>query len=134
MRVLVADDDPVYRRLLQELFEQWDFEVVLTSDGEEAWQVLQGEDPPKLIVLDWMMPHMDGFEVCKKLRQERPDDNPFVIIMTSGRKKREIMRIIVAGADDYLIKPFDPMDMKIHLRTAMRVLKLQEELRAVTKV
>jgi len=133
MRVLVADDDPVYRSLLSQLFNEWHFEVELAGDGVEAWEILQGEDPPRLVVLDWMMPNMDGFEVCKKIRSEPGCKNTYVLIMTSSRKKAEIMKVVVAGADDYLIKPFDPMDLKIHLRSAIRVLKLQEELDKLTR-
>lgn len=134
MQVLVADDDPVYRTLLDELFGEWGFDVVLAADGQEAWEILQGADPPKLIVLDWMMPRMDGFEVCKRIRNETRHKNTYVLMMTGSRKKAEIMKVVVAGADDYLIKPFDPVDLKIHLRSAMRVISLQEELDELVRV
>ena len=134
MQVLVADDDPVYRTLLDELFGEWGFDVVLASDGQEAWEILQGADPPKLLVLDWMMPRMDGFEVCKRIRSETRSKNTYVLMMTGSRKKAEIMKVVVAGADDYLIKPFDPVDLKIHLRSAMRVISLQEELDGLVRV
>ncbi|MCK4276887.1 MAG: response regulator transcription factor [Phycisphaerae bacterium] len=134
MQVLVADDDPVYRPLLDELFGEWGFDVVLAADGQEAWEILQGADPPKLLVLDWMMPRMDGFEVCKRIRNETRSKNTYVLMMTGSRKKAEIMKVVVAGADDYLIKPFDPVDLKIHLRSAMRVITLQEELDGLVRV
>lgn len=134
MQVLVADDDPVYRTLLDELFGEWGFDVVLAADGQEAWEILQGADPPKLLVLDWMMPRMDGFEVCKRIRNETRNKNTYVLVMTGSRKKAEIMKVVVAGADDYLIKPFDPVDLKIHLRSAMRVITLQEELDELVRV
>ena len=134
MQVLVADDDPVYRTLLDELFGEWGFDVVLAADGQEAWEILQGADPPKLLVLDWMMPRMDGFEVCKRIRNETRSKNTYVLMMTGSRKKAEIMKVVVAGADDYLIKPFDPVDLKIHLRSAMRVITLQEELDGLVRV
>ncbi len=134
MQVLVADDDPVYRTLLDELFGEWGFDVILAADGQEAWEILQGADPPKLIVLDWMMPRMDGFEVCKRIRSETRSKNTYVLMMTGSRKKAEIMKAVVAGADDYLIKPFDPVDLKIHLRSAMRVITLQEQVDELMRV
>ena len=134
MQVLVADDDPVYRTLLNELFGEWGFDVTLAADGQEAWEILQGADPPKLIVLDWMMPRMDGFEVCKRIRSETRSKNTYVLMMTGSRKKAEIMKAVVAGADDYLIKPFDPVDLKIHLRSAMRVITLQEQVDELMRV
>ena len=128
MRVLVADDDPTYRSLLQDLLTKWHFEVVLASDGSEALEVMAGDDPPRLVVLDWEMPQVDGFEVAKAIRDDKAVRNAYVLMITGSRRKNDIMRVLVCGADDYLIKPFEPMDLKIHLRSAMRILHLQEEL------
>ncbi len=128
MQVLVADDDPVYRTLLKEMLSGWDYEVVLACDGQEAWEALQQENPAHLIILDWLMPVMDGFELCKKIRAGRMSDHTYILLMTSSNQKEEIIKVLVAGADDYLIKPFEPLDLKIRLRTAQRILDLQEEL------
>ncbi len=128
MQVLVADDDPVYRNLLQELLEQWHLNVVVAADGSAAWEIMQQEHPPSLVILDWMMPGLDGFEVCSKIRNESAEKNIYVLIVTGSSKKEEVLRVVVAGADDYLIKPFDPSELKIRLRNAMRVLRLQDEL------
>ena len=128
MRILVADDDPVYRSLVEGLLREWHFEPVLAADGAEAWRILQHDDPVCLVLLDWMMPGMDGFEVCKRIRREGRLGNTYILIMTGSRKKEDILKVVVAGADDYLIKPFDPVDLKIRLRNAMRMLHLQEEL------
>jgi DNA-binding response OmpR family regulator len=124
----VADDDPVYRDLLRDLLTQWHFDVFVVSDGNEAWNAMQGPDAPRLVILDWMMPGLDGFEVCKMARTENLKQDVYIILLTGSRKKDEIMKVLVAGADDYLIKPFEPVDLKIHLRTARRILDLQAEL------
>ena len=128
MRILVADDDPVFRTLSQRLLQQWHFDVVLATDGTEAWEILQGDDPPRLVLLDWMMPGMDGYEVCKMMHDQKDRKNVYVMIVTGSRKKDDIMKVVLVGADDYLIKPFDPVDLKIRLRNAMRVLHLQDDL------
>ncbi len=128
MRVLVADDDSTYRSLLDDLLRKWDFEVVLACNGREALEVMRRDDAPRLIILDWMMPEMDGFEVARTIRSEKPDESTYILLITSSRKKEDVMKVLVCGADDYLIKPFDPMDLQVHLRTAVRFLHLQEEL------
>ena len=128
MRVLVADDDPVFRTLSQRLLQEWHFDVVLATDGTEAWEILERDDPPRLVLLDWMMPGMDGYEVCKMMRNLKGRKNVYVMIVTGTRKKDDIMKVVLVGADDYLIKPFDPVDLKIRLRNAMRVLHLQDDL------
>ena len=128
MRVLVADDDPVYRSMLQELLTGWHYEVVLASDGQEAMEVMDGEDSPQLVLLDWEMPKVDGFEVARSIRGGDAGHRAYVLMITGSKRKSDIMQVLVCGADDYLIKPFDPVDLKIHLRSAMRILHLQEEL------
>ena len=128
MRILVADDDPVYRSMLQELLTKWHFEVVLASDGQEAMEIMDGEDSPQLVLLDWEMPKVDGFEVARSIRGGDAGHRAYVLMITGSKRKEEIMQVLVCGADDYLIKPFDPIDLKIHLRSAMRILHLQEEL------
>jgi DNA-binding response OmpR family regulator len=128
MKILVADDDAVYRSLLERMLKQWDYEVVIASDGQEALEVLQGPAPPRLVILDWMMPQMDGFEVCRRIRQTHPESDYYIILLTGSRQKEEIIKALVAGADDYLLKPFDPLDLKIRLRAARRILDLQSAL------
>jgi len=128
MQVLVADDDPVYRNLLRELLEEWGFEVLLACDGLKAWEILQRDDPPKLLLLDWMMPKLDGFELARKIRNDKNDPRTYILLITNSRQREDVGKVLVCGADAYLLKPFDPMDLKIHLRSAMRMIALQEEL------
>lgn len=128
MQVLVADDDPVYRSVLKEYLTKWGFDVTECIDGEQAWEVMQQLTPPRLLILDWVMPQLDGCELCRRIRQHGRHRDVYILIVTGSLKKQEMMKIVLAGADDYLIKPFDELDLKIHLRTATRVLGLQDDL------
>jgi DNA-binding response OmpR family regulator len=131
MKVLIADADPASRSLLVSLLEQWDFQVILAVDGQQAWDILQRPDAPKLVILDWMMPGIDGFEVCKLVRQTKDGDFTYILLMTGTRQKEDIVKVIVAGADDFMLKPFDPMELQMHLRAARRILRLEEQLNMV---
>jgi DNA-binding response OmpR family regulator len=128
MRVLVADDDPVFLEIVHGILTGCGFEPVLASDGEEAMAFMRAPDPPRLLILDWMMPVMDGFEVCRSVR-ERAGSDEFILIMTGTSRKAEIAKILVAGADSYIIKPFEPLDLQVHLRMAQRLLALEDDLR-----
>ena len=127
MRALIADDDPVYQELLRNLLSQWEYDVVVACDGNEAWEALQTDDPPKLAIIDWMMPGLDGFELCRRIRQSPQGDGLYVLFLTGGSRKKEIIRALVAGVDDYLIKPFEPLDLKTRLLVARRILDLRQE-------
>jgi len=133
MRVLVADDDATYQSLLQDLLTKWGFEVLLASDGLEALEVMAKPDPPQVVILDWEMPEMDGFEVARTIRNDESVRDTYVLMITGSRKKQDIMQVLVCGADDYLIKPFDSTDLRIHLRSAMRIVQLQAELDELRK-
>jgi DNA-binding response OmpR family regulator len=128
MRILVADDDATYRCLLSNLLTQWQFEVEMVADGLKALAAMEGENPPPMAILDWEMPGMDGFEVTRSIRAGQEGDGPYLIIITGSRKKEDIMKVLFCGADDYLIKPFDPVDLKVHLRNAIRMIHLREEI------
>lgn len=127
MLILVADDDPVYRNLMQSLLEEWHFEVVLATNGAEAWAILQQPDAPTMAILDWMMPEMEGYDVCRQVRQAGGDGVPYILLMTSNNSRDDLLKVILAGADDYLLKPFEPLDLKIRLRTGIRILNLMED-------
>ena len=128
MRVLVADDDPTYRSLLADLLTKWNFEPEVVCNGLEALAVMEGGDPPQLLILDWEMPELDGFEAARAIRNDLGGQGAYILMITGSRKKQDMMQVLVCGADDYLIKPFDPMDLKIHLRSAMRILHLGQAL------
>jgi len=129
VKILLAEDDPMYARLLERLLEG-EYEVGLTHDGVEAWEALQGENPPQLAVLDWLMPRMDGIEVCRRVRQ-RPEMAPtYMILLTSRDHIRDILTGFTAGADDYLVKPCDPEELRARVRVGRRVVELQSALQA----
>lgn len=128
MRILIAEDDPVSRRVLQAHLDKWDYEVILARDGREAWDALAQESCPKLAILDWMMPGMDGVEVVRKLRAKASSSYVYVLLLTAKGQKEDIVQGLEAGADDYLTKPFDAQELQARLRTGRRILELESEL------
>lgn len=135
MRVLVAEDDVTSRLILERLLPRWGYEVVSTRDGAEAWARLQDPEAPRLLVLDWMMPEMDGVEVCRRLRTRDSDMRySYVIMLTAKGKKEDISEGMAAGADDYLIKPFEQSELQVRLRAGKRIIELQSELLQARRV
>lgn len=128
MKVLIAEDDVVSRRLLEATLIRWGYEVIVTRDGSEAWQALQQSDPPPLAILDWMMPGLDGVEVCRLIRQRGHEPYIYLILLTTKSLKENIIEGLDAGADDYLTKPFNPSELQVRLRAGTRILTLQAEL------
>jgi diguanylate cyclase (GGDEF)-like protein len=110
------------------MLTRWGYEVAVTRDGVEAWEVLQRSDPPPLAILDWMMPRMDGVEVCRKVRQRGQEPYIYLLLLTTKGRKENIIEGLDAGADDYLTKPFDPHELQVRLRTGKRIITLQAEL------
>jgi phosphoserine phosphatase RsbU/P len=128
MRVLIAEDEPDSRQLLQIMVGKWGYEVVATSDGVEAWEALQSEDAPRLALLDIMMPRMDGLEVCRRVKAVGSPVPVYIIMLTAKTLPKEIVSGLEAGADDYLIKPFDPSELRARIKVGERILELQESL------
>lgn len=125
MRILIADDNNFYRRALQLTLEEWGYEVVAAANGMAAWDVLSGPTPPKLAVLDWMMPGLDGPEVCRRLRGLHRNEPTYVILLTSKSGKANAVAGLESGADDYIIKPFDRDELRARLRVGLRIVGLQ---------
>jgi len=130
MRILIADDDDVLRHILDATLTKWGYEVVVARNGLEAWRILQGNDAPQLAILDWIMPGMDGVEVCREIRKW--EDRPYIylLLLTAKQRKEDVIAGMEAGADDYISKPFDPQELKVRLRAGRRILDLQAELLA----
>ena len=131
MKILVAEDDPVSRRLLEVTLGKWGYEVVTCADGQAAWDVLKAPDAPQLVILDWMMPRLDGLQVCKNVRNpaERPaEPYVYIILLTAKSQKTDMVTGLEAGADDYLTKPFDAQELRMRLRAGRRILDLLDEL------
>ena len=130
MRTLIADDDRIAAEVLARTLARCDFEVTIARDGAEAWDVLQQPDAPSLAILDWMMPRIDGPEVCRLVRAETPNAHAYLILLTSRDTSAYVVAGLDAGADDYLVKPFDPAELLARVRVGTRVLGLQDRLAA----
>jgi two-component system, cell cycle response regulator len=128
MKVLIAEDEPVSRRMIESMLLRWDYEVQVACDGFEALQILQQTDAPKLAVVDWLMPGIDGIQLCHKIRQIKTDSYTYVLLLTGKHTQEDVIAGLQAGADDYLIKPFDPPELRVRLRTGKRILHLMEQL------
>ena len=128
MKVLIAEDDSISRRMLEAFLVKWGYEVMVTAGGEEAWGILQGNDAPRLAVLDWMMPGRDGIEICRSVRQRKGRPYTYILLLTARGQKEDIVEGLEAGADDYVTKPFDPYELRARLRAGRRIVELQEQL------
>ena len=128
MKVLIADDSATSRQLLRTALSQWGYEVVMAEDGNQAWEILAQPDPPPMAVLDWVMPHMTGPEVCRKVRETHREPYTYIILLTSKNTKGETVEGLEAGADDYVVKPFDKHELQVRLRAGKRIIDLQMDL------
>jgi DNA-binding response OmpR family regulator len=128
MRVLIAEDDPVARRILEVTLAKCDYEVVVTTTGWEAWKALRKGAGPEMVVLDWMMPGMDGVEICRRVRGCARTRSTYIILLTARSHRQDLITGLDAGADDYVVKPFDPDELRARLRVGARVLDLQARL------
>ena len=127
MRVLVAEDEPVSGRLLEETLSKWGYEVLACSDGSQAWEVLRGEDPPEVAVLDWMMPGVDGPELCRRVRRSPDPTATYLILLTARGRTDDIVEGLDAGADDYINKPFNRQELRARVRVGHRLVELQRQ-------
>jgi phosphoserine phosphatase RsbU/P len=128
MKVLIAEDEAISRRLLEATLLRWGYEVVVASDGVEAWEILQGDDAPPLAILDWMMPSMDGLEVCHRVRN-RPRCTPlYLILLTAKGRREDIVTGLEAGANDYVTKPFNREELRARVEVGVRMVELQQNL------
>ena len=130
MKILIAEDEPAFRQLLEEMLVKWGYEVVVTQDGNEAWQVLSSKDAPRLAILDWMMPGVDGVELCRRVRKVRPEPYTYLVLLTSQKRDEDLVTGMDAGADDYILKPFTISELRVRLNAGRRIIDLQNELAA----
>jgi diguanylate cyclase (GGDEF)-like protein len=127
-RVLVAEDDRLFRYILQNCLEKWGHRVILVNDGIAAWNALQSEHAPQMLILGWMMPGMDGVELCRRIRQGSPKPYRYVLLLSAKDSKQDVVTALEAGADDYLTKPFDVDELRARIRAGGRILQLQDAL------
>lgn len=128
MKVLVADDEVVTLRLLESSLRRWGYDVLTAKDGKEALHILQQPDSPKLVVFDWLMPGLDGIQLCQKIRSRSQDPYTYILLITGKREQDDVVKGLSAGADDYITKPFDSQELKVRLRAGKRILLLQDQL------
>lgn len=130
MRTLIADDDVAGAAMLAGALERWGQDVVTVEDGEQAWRVIQEDREVSMAILDWEMPGIDGLELCRRIRQDAARAHMHVILLTGRDAREDIVAGIDAGADDYLVKPFDPAELRARVHVGIRVLALQDRLAA----
>lgn len=127
-RILIAEDDPISRRLLQAFLSKWGYRVDQAADGLEALAILEQPGAPQLAVLDWMMPGLEGPEICRKVRELPDRPYTYILLLTARGQKDDLLRGLESGADDYLTKPFDSQELRARLRVGERILDLQRNL------
>jgi diguanylate cyclase (GGDEF)-like protein len=127
-RIMVADDDATSRRLLKHLLEKWGFEVVLVEDGLKAWETMKLKTPPSIVILDWVMPGLDGLELSRKIRALNCQYYTYILMLTSKLERTCLIEGLRAGVDDYLTKPFDAAELQGRLLVAERTLRFQNQL------
>lgn len=128
MRVLIADDEATTRHLIQVTLGNWGFEVLTAEDGTGALRILQGPNPPEISLVDWVMPGVDGLEVCRRMRAALPDAPSYIILITARGGLENVVQGLESGADDYVTKPFDPRELRARLHAGARVVQLQKAL------
>lgn len=128
MKILIADDDDISLRVLDKHLVSWNYETIKATDGTEAWNILNSKSSPYMAILDWNMPGMEGVEVCRKVRQTENNISKYLIILTSRSEKEDIAKGLDYGANDYIEKPFNSVELQARLNVGKRVLQLQQSL------
>lgn len=128
MRILIADDDPISLRMIESALVKWGHQVQAVTSGTAALEALQQPDAPQIAILDWMMPDIDGAEVCQRIRPLTADRFLYILLLTARSEKADIVAGFEAGADDYLVKPFDREELRARLNAGIRIVELQGQL------
>jgi DNA-binding response OmpR family regulator len=129
MKILAADDNADSRSLLAEALPAWGHEVICVPDGRAAWSAWQDPAAPQLLLLDWVMPGLDGVQLCRRIRAQTNRSAPYIIMLTSQNRPHDIVCALEAGADDYLIKPYNLDELRARINVGVRILELQAQLR-----
>jgi DNA-binding response OmpR family regulator len=128
LKVLIADDDHPTRVLLRAAISQWGYQVIEAQNGEEAWDLLQQADAPRLIILDWLMPKIDGIDLCRRIKKSL-EYHPYVILLTQVAGTSNIIKGLEAGADEFLSKPFNMAELRSRLSVASRIINFEIEMK-----
>ena len=129
-KILIAEDDPISRRLLEVFLNRWGYDVAVAASGTEALDLLDQIDAPRLAVLDWMMPGLEGVQVCRKIRERKDRPYVYILLLSARAQKEDLLLGLESGADDYLTKPFDAPELRARLHVGQRILQLQDGLMA----
>lgn len=131
MKILIVEDDAASRKMLESILLKWGYEVLAVGSGSEAWNILNSESAPQIAILDWMMPGMDGVEVCRRVRQRETgiDLYTYIILLTAKTDRKDLIAGMESGADDYISKPFDSHELIVRIRAGQRIIELQDQLR-----
>jgi two-component system cell cycle response regulator len=128
MRILIADDDRTIQALLRGVLPNWGYEPVSARTGDQAWEILRSEDAPRIAILDWVMPGVDGIGLCRMVRARICPDYTYLILLTSRASRQDAVEALEAGADDFVAKPFHLHELRARLRPGRRILELEREL------
>jgi diguanylate cyclase (GGDEF)-like protein len=128
MKILLADDERIARTMWAHWLTTWGYQVTAVADGEAAWEALQRDPEIRLAIMDWIMPKLDGPELCRRIRSGPKEPYIYVVLLTAMDSPEHIVQGLEAGADDYLAKPCNPLELRVRLRAGRRVVELQEEL------
>ena len=128
MKILIAEDDAITLKMLERKLGSWGYEIVSVTDGNAAWEKTHQDDAPQLLLLDWMMPNMDGIEICRKLKQQPKDTPTYIILLTARYQEDDIVAGLDAGADDYITKPFGNSELRSRVNVGHRMIALQNAL------
>lgn len=128
MKILIAEDENTTRRKLEKFLEDMEYEVISCKDGLDAWEIIQSEDAPNLLILDWMMPGMNGVEICRKVREQGREPYTYILLLTMKDKQEDIIYGMEAGADDYITKPFNQHELGVRLKAGRRIVEMNKEL------
>jgi diguanylate cyclase (GGDEF)-like protein len=129
MKILLAEDDPVSRLLMRRILEKFGYEVIVAEDGRRAAEILSQPDGPRLALVDWMMPELDGISLCREVRSHQTDDSYiYILLLTSKQNSEDVVIGLEAGADDYITKPCQPAELRARLHTGRRILSLEQNL------
>ncbi|HCE44853.1 MAG TPA: diguanylate cyclase response regulator [Lentisphaeria bacterium] len=131
MKILIAEDDAVSKRMIESTLARWGFEVISTTDGMQAWEIISSASPPEIVILDWVMPGMEGVEICRRIRKLEVGSEryTFIILLTAKSELKDIVAGMESGADDYVSKPFDPQELGLRIRAGKRIIELHNQLR-----
>lgn len=126
--ILVAEDDQVSSRILCKTLEGWGYDVISVDNGKAAWDIFNQKNPPLLLILDWIMPGIDGLTLCRRIREQQIDIYPYILLLTANSEKDQVITGLESGADDYIVKPYNPIELKARISNGMRIIQMQKEL------